>query len=310
MTHLRHRGGPPPPGRGAAPRPQGRGWCRALRLSESEGGEYARPRAGRATRHARRGGAAPSPSASPGARTIRSPRPRRALLLSYPATSVPLKDSDRGFNGTEVAGYLRTIEGFRPGIQIPNTGSVSPFPNPEKRMIGSLVPGGPSPHVHAKRERRRAEILRVALRAFRERGYHATTLDSIAEQLGVGKTALYHYFPDKQAILLACHRESLADLERIVAQARRLDTARERLRYVIMEHVRVMTEAFGASPLAFEVGALSAERQAEIVDGRDRYERALRDIIEQGMKLGTFRRADSKVTAFAILGALNGIALE
>ncbi|HEY6195684.1 MAG TPA: TetR/AcrR family transcriptional regulator, partial [Candidatus Eisenbacteria bacterium] len=175
-------------------------------------------------------------------------------------------------------------------------------------MIGSLVPGGPSPHVHAKRERRRAEILRVALRAFRERGYHATTLDSIAEQLGVGKTALYHYFPDKQAILLACHRESLADLERIVAQARRLDTARERLRYVIMEHVRVMTEAFGASPLAFEVGALSAERQAEIVDGRDRYERALRDIIEQGMKLGTFRRADSKVTAFAILGALNGIA--
>ena len=34
------------PGREAAPRPQGRGWCRALRLSKSEGGEYAGDGAG------------------------------------------------------------------------------------------------------------------------------------------------------------------------------------------------------------------------------------------------------------------------
>jgi TetR/AcrR family transcriptional regulator len=162
--------------------------------------------------------------------------------------------------------------------------------------------------VHAKRERRRAEILRAALHAFRERGYHATTLDSIAEQLGVQKTALYHYFPDKQAILLACHRESIADLERIVAESRTLSGPRERLRHIILEHVRVMTEAFGASPLAFEVGALSPERQAEIIAGRDRYERELRELIERGMRAGTFRRGDAKVAAFTILGALNGIA--
>jgi AcrR family transcriptional regulator len=175
-------------------------------------------------------------------------------------------------------------------------------------VIGPIEPHDSSPHVHAKRERRRAEILRAALGQFRERGYHATTLDAIAEQLGVRKTALYHYFPDKQAILLACHRESLAELERIVTQARRLRSAHERLRHVIVEHARVMTEAFGASPLAFEVGELSPERQAEVIAGRDRYERELRDIIERGMKLGTFRRGDAKVAAFTILGALNGIA--
>ena len=63
-----------------------------------------------------------------------------------------------------------------------------------------------SPHVRDKRERRRAEILHAALRAFREQGYHATTLDDIAEHVGVRKTALYHYFPDKEAILYECHR--------------------------------------------------------------------------------------------------------
>lgn len=175
-------------------------------------------------------------------------------------------------------------------------------------MSGALEPQVSSPRLRAKHERRRAEILRAALRSFRERGYHATTLDAIAEQLGVRKTALYHYFPDKQAILLACHRESIAYLERIVAEARKLSEAAVQLRHVVMEHVRVMTDAFGASPLAFEVGALTTERQAEIIGARDRYERELRNIIEHGMSAGTFRKGHAKVAAFTILGALNGIA--
>ena len=175
-------------------------------------------------------------------------------------------------------------------------------------MSGEFQLENRSSHVRAKRERRRAEILRAALRSFRERGYHATTLDAIAEQLGVRKTALYHYFPDKQAILLACHRESTADLERIIAEARRLRGAAAQLRHVIVEHVRVVTDAFGGSPLAFEVGSLGADRQAEIISARDRYERELRGIIERGMADGTFRPGHAKLAAFAILGALNGIA--
>lgn len=178
----------------------------------------------------------------------------------------------------------------------------------EALVIGPNEAHVTTPHVQAKYLRRRAEILRAALGAFRERGYHATTLDSIAEQLGVRKTALYHYFPDKPAILLACHRESIADLERITAVARQLGTERDRLRYIIVEHVRVMTDAFGTSPLAFEVGPLTPERQAEIVASRDRYERELRDVIQAGMRAGTFRAGDPKLAAFLVLGALNGIA--
>jgi AcrR family transcriptional regulator len=165
-----------------------------------------------------------------------------------------------------------------------------------------------SPHVRAKRERRREQIRRAALQAFRERGYHATTLDHIAEHLGVRKTALYHYFPDKESILYACHRESLAELERILAETRALPSPADRLRHVIMRHVRVMTDTLGGSPLAFEVGSLRPERQREIIAGRDRYERELRRLIDQGMRTGTFRRVDSKVAAFAILGAINWVA--
>jgi AcrR family transcriptional regulator len=166
----------------------------------------------------------------------------------------------------------------------------------------------PSPHVHAKHERRRAQILRAALQAFRERGYHATTLDHIAKHLGVRKTALYHYFPDKDAILFECHRDANAQLERIVAAARRLSTPDARLRHLITEHVRVMTDTLQGSPLAFEVPALAGARQAEIIAGRDAYERELRRTIDQGVRARALRKVDSKVTVFAILGAINWIA--
>jgi TetR/AcrR family transcriptional regulator len=162
--------------------------------------------------------------------------------------------------------------------------------------------------VRAKRERRRKEILRAALRAFREHGYHATTLDAIGTQLGIRKTALYHYFPDKEAILYACHRESLTQIERLMEHAASLRTASEQLRYVIKEHVRVMTDALEGVPLAVEVPALAPERQAEILAARDRYERGLRRMIERGIEDGEFRAVDAKIAVFAILGAINWIA--
>lgn len=166
-----------------------------------------------------------------------------------------------------------------------------------------------SSHVREKRRRRRQEILHAALRAFRDKGYYATTLEDIAEHLGVRKTALYHYFPDKESILYACHRESLAEVESFMKRAQQEHSgAAERLAFIIREHVRVMTETLEASPLAFEVSALASDRQAEIITARDRYERGLRRIIDQGVQEGVFRPVDSKIAVFAILGAINWIA--
>jgi AcrR family transcriptional regulator len=166
----------------------------------------------------------------------------------------------------------------------------------------------PSPHVQKKRRKRREEILRAALRAFRAKGYHATTLDDIADHLGVRKTALYHYFPDKETILYECHRESLAEIKRLLKEAQELDSATERLQHVIREHVRVMTDTLEGSPLAFEVPALSGRRQSQVIAARDRYERELRQIIDDGIKSEEFRQVDSRLAAFAILGAINWIA--
>ena len=166
-----------------------------------------------------------------------------------------------------------------------------------------------SPHIREKREKRRREILHAALEAVREKGYHQTTLDDIAERLGVRKTALYHYFPDKDSILYECHQESLAELDRIMEESEACCAGPgERLAYLIREHARVMTDTLEGSPLAFEVGSLPEDRRAEIIAGRDRYEHLLRDLITRGAEQGEFRDVDPKIAVFAILGAINWIA--
>lgn len=176
-------------------------------------------------------------------------------------------------------------------------------------MSGNALQVEPSAHVRKKRLRRRNEILSSALRAFRENGYHGTTLEDISGRLGLRKTALYHYFPDKEAILYECHRRSLDELERGVREATvRGVAAAERLAHVIREHVRVMVDTLEGSSLAFEVPALSPEHQAEVVARRDRYERAVREIVSEGVQAGEFRPVDPKIATFAILGAINWIA--
>ena len=166
-----------------------------------------------------------------------------------------------------------------------------------------------SEHVRRKQQKRRAEILHAALAAFREHGFHATSLDDIAVRLDIRKTALYHYFADKDALLFECHRESLAELERIIdASAVCCAGPVERLAYLIREHVRIMTETLEGSPLAFEVPALSPKRRAQIVAGRDRYEQLLRELVRAGIDAGAFREVDPKVVVFAMLGSINWIA--
>ena len=64
----------------------------------------------------------------------------------------------------------------------------------------------PDPELHA---RRRAEILQAAAQCFVARGFHAASMQDIAEQAGVSMGLLYRYFANKEAIIT-----SFADLER------------------------------------------------------------------------------------------------
>ncbi len=54
---------------------------------------------------------------------------------------------------------------------------------------------------------RRAEILRAALEVIAERGYRGASLSVVAERVGLTQQGLLHYFPTKEAMLVAVLEE-------------------------------------------------------------------------------------------------------
>ena len=83
------------------------------------------------------------------------------------------------------------------------------------------------------RPSRRAEVLATAARIFREYGYSSATMDLIADEVGLNKGTLYHYYPAKSAILFELLSKqvdaTLAHVDRVPAGG----TATERLRELV-----------------------------------------------------------------------------
>lgn len=71
----------------------------------------------------------------------------------------------------------------------------------------------------AKGEDTRARIYDTALGLFRERGFDATTMRDIAAAAGMSLGAAYHYFPSKDAIVLAYYERVSDEHARLVDEA-------------------------------------------------------------------------------------------
>jgi AcrR family transcriptional regulator len=155
---------------------------------------------------------------------------------------------------------------------------------------------------------RRVEILKSAAAAFRRRGYHGASVDEIASALAMTKGNLYYYFRNKEEILFACHDYSLDILLRLMEQVQTEPAPPEdKLRRLVLAFIHIILDELQGTALTLDLQALSHERLKEIIAKRDRFDRGLRTIIQQGIDEGRFRPGDPKMIEFAIMGAVNWI---
>jgi AcrR family transcriptional regulator len=178
-----------------------------------------------------------------------------------------------------------------------------------RRTAAPALPASPWEARRRPRESRalkREAVILAAARAFRERGYHNTSLDDLAASLKVTKPTLYLYVPNKEAILFECFRAGLDPLLQSLDQCERAGgPARERLFGFIRGYAGAIVGDFGWCMLRAEdqhLGAAMSRRIKLLKAGIDKRMRAL---IEAGIADGSIRDCDPRMTAFALAGALN-----
>ena len=153
----------------------------------------------------------------------------------------------------------------------------------------------------ARRRDRRDAIIQVARRSFLENGYAATTMSSIAADLGGSKGTLWSYFPSKEELFAAVLRDATeayhAELAQLLNPGGELEPTLQRFSTDLL---RKMT-----SPEAIALHRLVAAEASRFPEmGKIFFELApnhtrslLAHFLERGMKRGKLRRADAELAA-------------
>lgn len=155
---------------------------------------------------------------------------------------------------------------------------------------------------------RREVILRSVANVLRNSRLSSLTIQEVADELGMTKGNLYYYFKDKQDILYHCHMRSMDISLRALKEALETgSTPEQKLRILLIRHIRgIVDDGFGGI-LQTDLENLRADQRNHYIRKRDTLERGVRNLIEEGIKQGTFECANVKLAGFAILGAINWI---
>jgi AcrR family transcriptional regulator len=158
------------------------------------------------------------------------------------------------------------------------------------------------------RERRREAIIRAAATAFNREGFHNTSMDDLATALNTSKPTLYQFFENKQKLLYACHQHAMDHGEAALALAHRDGkNGREKLAIFSRRYMHGVMDDFGSCAVLTDVDALLGADRAAAIERRARISAATKQLIEEGLRDGSFTSVDSKLATLFVLSVVNWI---
>ena len=158
---------------------------------------------------------------------------------------------------------------------------------------------------------KRRRILEEASHLVFEKGYEATALDAVAEQLHVTKPFIYSYYKNKGELLYEiCQTGILLSLN-VLEEALAVEgTATEQLKVVVERVARIIIENQRyISVYLREEKSLDPEDARRIRDLRHKFDLQLSDLLAKGKRTGEFDIQHPSRAAIWISGLLSWIAL-
>jgi TetR/AcrR family transcriptional regulator len=149
------------------------------------------------------------------------------------------------------------------------------------------------------------KILEVAEGEFARQGFAGAHLQSIAEQVGVQKTALYYYFPSKAALYTAVLTRMLESFDRSVGQAIEADVSHEeKLDRLLRALNDLLAERKNYSQILIRIFVDRAQMDGGLL--RPPIERVIGRILvffREGVEAGAFRHLSPRHFFQTLLGA-------
>ncbi len=158
-------------------------------------------------------------------------------------------------------------------------------------------------------ERQREAIRGAARSVFARRGLAATGLGHVAAELGVGRSSLYHYYPDKDALVRDIAHDLLRDEEALFrAMAEDEGPALAR----ILRLTEVLASLYGEwrsiGRLVLQLWASEPERFGKALRSM---RRSLAKVIEDGIEDGSINAdLDPEDAASVVIGLIDGLLIQ
>jgi len=158
----------------------------------------------------------------------------------------------------------------------------------------------------------RDKILQAALEVFAEKGYHRALVDDIVRASRTSKGAVYHHFPNKEALFLALVDEFSARLAEAVAAG--IAGARGALGKV-QAALTAGLETFArhrelARILLLESVSLGPAYQSKRLEIHGRFASLIQAYLDDAVAEGSIPPLDTRVATLAWLGAVNEVVIQ
>lgn len=154
----------------------------------------------------------------------------------------------------------------------------------------------------------RESLLQVAVEVFNQRGYDGTSMEDLAQTLGITKSAIYHHVRSKDDLLGLALDRALDGLFEAADEAEALDgPAIERLAALVRASVAVLVDRLPFVTLLLRVrGNTEVERSA--LDRRRAFDRRVAALAEEAVVAGDLRPdVAPAVAARLIFGLVNSL---
>ncbi len=152
------------------------------------------------------------------------------------------------------------------------------------------------------------DIIAAAAKVFQTKGYHAATVQDIADAVGILKGSLYHHVKSKEDLLYLIVKEPIAGMYQRMSEIVASELpAGEKLRRAILTHLEAFDRHY---PHLFvylhEREEMKRRFREQFKLSPKHYERGWQQILREGVKSGEFRAdLDVPVVSYGLLGMLN-----